>query len=547
MPAGKAERVWRGGVVEAPGGQVEAIAVAEGRIIATGADAEIEALIGPGTMVTDLHGRYLMPGLVESHTHALWGACRDLYEVFVGYRATFDHLMRAVADRAAAIPPGERIVGGPWRLDMRAAMGAVPRETLDAIAPDHVVVLADATQHALWCNSRALEAAGLGPGRLDIPGGVIERDAAGAPTGILAETATGPARRLIRWSAAELDAAARHAARYLNSLGFTAFKEPMAFEDDLRAYRDADAAGRLTLHAAAHIVRFSPMGGAFTPFEEMERLRREYASENLRTGFAKLFLDGVAPSLTASFSEPYLAASGHDAAGHAPDATLLIDRERLKDELSELDRRGFTVKMHAVGDNAANAGLDAIAAARARNGMSGLRHEIAHSSFVARADLPRFAALGAVAECSPKLWFPNPVTAAQLAVLGRARVDRCHAIRDYLDAGAEVVCASDWPAAAPDANPWTGLAGAITRRDPTGAFPGAVGADQAIPLRRALPLWTMNGARALRLEAETGDLTAGKWADFIVLDRPLDAMAPEEIAAIEVRETWWKGRQTHGA
>ena len=97
-----------------------------------------------------------------------------------------------------------------------------------------------------------------------------------------------------------------------------------------------------------------------------------------------------------------------------------------------------------------------------------LRHEIAHANFIAPADLARFAALDAVAEVSPKLWMPNPVTASQRQVLGDARVDTCHPIRSLLATGAEVIYGSDWPAAALDANPWTGLAGMLSRADLTG-------------------------------------------------------------------------------
>ncbi len=198
--------------------------------------------------------------------------------------------------------------------------------------------------------------------------------------------------------------------------------------------------------------------------------------------------------------------------------------------------------MHSVGDNATRRGLDGIEAARRRNGDSGLRHEIAHAAFIDKTDLPRFAKLSAVAEVSPKLWFPNPATAAQVEVLGEERVERCHAIKDYLSAGAEVTYVSDWPAAAPNANPWIGLAGMIFRKDPTGKFAGSVGADQAISLVEALPLFTINGARSLDMEDETGSIKDGKWADFIVLDEPLESLSPEEIGAVEVRETIWKGK-----
>ena len=351
-----------------------------------------------------------------------------------------------------------------------------------------------------------------------------------------------PARALVHRSDAQLADAVREAVRYFNSLGITAFKEPMAFEEELRTYQAADRRGELTLHTAAHIVHSSPLGGDRVPYAEMDRLRQTYVSENLRLDFAKLFLDGVAPGFTASFTQPYLAESGYDAASHDPDATLLIPPGELSEMLIALDARGYTVKMHAVGDNAIAKGLDAIAAARETNGQSGLRHEIAHSNYVSDADLNRFQALDAIAEQSPKMWYPNPGTPVQIALLGADRVQKNHRINDLLIAGAELIYGSDWPAAAPDANPWIGLSGMLTRRNADPAYPGTLAPDQAIPLQAALPIFTTNGARSLGMTDETGSLSAGKWADFVILKENLLDIPAEAIAAVMPEATYWKGQ-----
>ncbi|MCH2165725.1 MAG: amidohydrolase [Marinovum sp.] len=541
-----ADEIWTGGTIltmEPPNPWAEAMAVTGGKITAVGRESDVANLVGPGTRIHQLHGRFVMPGLVESHTHALWGACRTLFDIYVGFDASLSDLLNAVRKRCQENNPTQVVFGGPWRPSMRCEMGTNPRALLDAISTEHTIVLHDASQHLLWCNSLALQRAGIGPDTAHIPGGIIERDSAtGAPNGILAETATAAVRALVQRSPAQLGRAVREAVRYFASFGFTGFKEPMAFEEDLSTYQTADQKGDLTIHLAAHVVHSSPLGGDLVPYEEMDRLRRTYASDNVRLDFAKLFLDGVAPGFTASFIDPYLAESGYDVASHDPDATLLISPTELNDMLIQLDQRGFTVKMHAVGDNAIRKGLDAIAAARTVNGPSDLRHEIAHSSFVSDADLTRFKSLNAVAEVSPKLWYPNPGTAVQKALLGTDRVEKNHRIADFLAANAEVIYGSDWPASAPDANPWTGLSGMLTRRSSDSSFPGTLALDQAISLVDALPIFTINGARSMRMEHETGSLKAGKWADFVVLRENLFSVEPMDIAKIRPQKTCWKGR-----
>lgn len=525
--------------------RAEAMAVKDGKLIAVGQDNDVMNLCGPNTVRHNLHGTFVMPGIVEGHTHALWGACRDLFDVYVGYDACFSDLMSAVRKRIHDRSPGKVIHGGPWRHEMRPDMGPIPKHTLDALSDRHPIVLSDTSQHVIWCNSLALSMAGIGDDTPDIPGGVIERLPSGEPTGILAETAMVGVRDLVQRSDQELAEASRAACRYYNSLGITAFKEPMAYEADLRAYKAADERNDLSLHMAAHIVRQSPMSKAPVSFDDIERLRTDYASENIRTSFAKLFLDGVAPGFTASFIDPYLVESGYDAENHDPDATLLIPPDELNQTVIELDRRGFTVKMHACGDNAIRKGLDAIQAARQTNGASGLRHEIAHSVFVSDADLDRFKALQAIAEISPKLWYPNAATRSQRAVLGGERLEKVHRISDLIQAGAELIYGSDWPASAPDANPWTGLSGMLTRQNGDSKFGGTLGKAQAISLDTALPIFTRNGARSLGMETQTGSLSAGKWADFVVLGQSLFKLHPSDIAGIGVQQTVWKGRTVH--
>lgn len=544
-----ADSVWVNGRIQTLDRQLSthsAMAVRSGDLVFVGDDRGVQAHIGTGTTIHDLGGKFAMPGLIDAHTHALWGACRDNFEVFVGYDADLDALIEGVRARVSSTPAGEWIAGGPWKLQCREELGLRPKELLDRVAPDHPVALKDLTQHSLWLNSRALEICGIDRHTPDVPGGHIERDSmTGEPLGILNENASAMVRSHLVPSAETLLHAADIAAKMFNRYGITAIKEPMAFETDLLAYRDADRSGRLTVHLAAHIARTAPMLEGKTPYDEMQSWRDAYASRHINTGFAKLFLDGVAPSRTAAFVAPYLPGPGYDAESHDPEAMLLLKPDELEKEVIELDQLGFVVKMHAIGDRAVQAGLDAIAAARRENGNSGLRHEIAHTTFVRDEDLERFAELDAVAEVSPKLWFPNPVTPGQVAVLGPERTQRCYPIRLLMEAGAELVYGSDWPAAAPDANPWIGLAGMISRTHPLGLFEGSIGQDQKISLAEALPLFTTNAARSMGMEHRIGSLEIGKSADFIVLEKSIFDMDIEELARTQVSKTVFEGNIVH--
>ncbi|MDE2364796.1 MAG: amidohydrolase [Hyphomicrobiales bacterium] len=520
-----------------------AMLVRDGKIVCVGEESDAAAAAGAGARRHDLHGRFLMPGMIDSHTHALWGGRRDLFECFVGYAATLDQLLAAVAARANTLPEGTWIEGGPWRFEHVAQLGDSPRAVLDRIAPRHPVALKDTTQHNLWANSLALSAARISRDSADPHGGRIGRDASGEPDGALFESGATPVRNALVVTSEQNAQAAAYVAKAFHALGITGFKEPMAIESDLATYCAADAAGALNLHVSCHLVRQSPLADDFTPYETLLAWRNAYSRGNIRADCAKLFLDGVAPSLTASFLDPYLPGSGpgYDPARYDADAILQLSPQRICEEVTALDRLGFTVKMHAVGDRAVRAGLDAIEAARAANGESGLRHEIAHTPFVHEDDMPRFRALGAVAEVSPKLWFPNAITAGQIAVLGAERTQRCHPIRSLMAAGAELVYGSDWPAAAPDVDPWIGLSGMLTRRHPNDAYPGSVGPNEAVGLDEALPLFTVNGARAMGREALTGALKPEYSADFIVLDRDLYAIAPEAVAETRVLMTVFSG------
>ena len=261
------------------------------------------------------------------------------------------------------------------------------------------------------------------------------------------------------------------------------------------------------------------------------------------TEFVKIFLDGVpTPARTAAMIAPYVPDEAH---GANFTGSLHVPADVLAADVTELDRRGFTVKIHAAGDRSIRAGLDAIEAARKANGESGLRHELAHASFIDPADIPRFARLGAVADYSPIIWFRSSIIDAVLAAVGKGRGERMWPTRALLDAGALIASGSDWPAAVPDQNPWVGIEALVTRRDPRGGTAEPFWPEQAVTLTEALTIYTINGARALRLEKQTGSMEVGKSADLIVLDRNPFKVPIEDVGETKVQLTLFEGRPVY--
>jgi len=197
--------------------------------------------------------------------------------------------------------------------------------------------------------------------------------------------------------------------------------------------------------------------------------------------------------------------------------------------------------MHAAGDGAVRVALDAIEQVRKTNGASGLRHEIAHAGYIHPDDLPRFAELNVTADLSPYLWFPRPINESILDAIGERALDYWP-IRDLLESGANVAAGSDWPSVAESVNPWPAIEALVTRRNPYTNGEEALWPEQAITLEQALKIFTLDGARAYRLEEQTGSIEPGKSADLIVLNQNLFEVPIESVSETTINKTFFEGR-----
>ncbi|HJD82335.1 amidohydrolase [Kitasatospora aureofaciens] len=523
--------------------RASSLAVTGGRITAVGHD-EVRELIGPNTEVVDLAGKLLLPGFQDAHIHAVFGGVESAACDLTGTVGVAEYLERIRA-YAEAHPDREWITGSGWSLE--SFEGGLPtRQLLDSVVPDRPVHLTNRDHHGAWANTRALELAGLTRDTPDPADGRIEREADGTPAGMLQEGATALVARLVPpATAAERLTGLLRAQRLLHSLGITGWQDALLGEfngqpDPSDAYLAAARSGALTARVTGALW-WDRDRGAEQITELVER-RAELSHGRFRAGSVKIMQDGIAENFTAAMTSPYLDGCGCLTANSG---LSFVDPAALCGYVTELDALDFQVHFHALGDRAVREALDAVEAARAKNGRRATRHHLAHLQVVHPDDLHRFARLGAVANIQP-LWAAHEPQMDELTIpfLGPERAARQYPFGALQRAGATLAAGSDWPVSSPD--PLAGLHVAVNRMEP-GAVDGRVFLpEQRLDLASALAAYTAGSAH-VNGHDDAGTLAVGQLADLVVLDRDILTGPPTEIADARVERTYVGGELVYAA
>ena len=526
-----------GAVYTVDAGQPTAAAVAidQGRIVYVGADDTARQYIGRTTRVIDLQGRTLLPGFQDSHVHPGDAPNPDTM-LDLGGLKTRDEIIERIQRFAVSHPDKAWIVGTGWDEAAFLPSGQPTRDMLDAVVPGQAVFLTNNSQHMGWANSLALTKSGVTSSTPDPSNGRIERDATGSPTGVLQEAAMDLVRGAIPPQSTDDIAADLTAA--LNELkrnGITAFVDAASFPPLTKAYAVLAKAGRIDQRA--HICQYyDPALDDDLQVTELMHNRKAFVGTSVDANCVKIVLDGAYGSHTVALLEPY--SDEPEKFGHGK---LFVDPERLKRVVSRLDAEGFQIHVHALGDRAVRTSLDAFAEGRRVNGVRDSRHTLAHVAMIDPADLPRFKALGVVANMSP-LWNRGDPWETVFApkMFGPQRSANLYLTRSLLDAHTTLVWGSDWPVTGVD--PLDGIETAVTRRYPGGRTPEGVEDAPWIPAQRvtlpeAVAAYTASGAYLLHDEGERGTIAVGKLADLVVLSRNLFATDPLAIHTIEVDMT----------
>ena len=511
--------VWTGAEGAAT---AQAIAVRGGRIVAVGANDDVQKFIGPRTRRLDLGGRFVVPGFIDDHTHFLGGGFQ-LGSVDLRDAPSPAEFTRRIAAFARSLPPGRWITGGDW--DHERFPGAVlPRKAwIDAVTRANPVFVTRLDGHMGLANSVTLKLAGITKATKDPPGGTIVRDRrTGEPTGILKDGAMDLVYRVMPDpSDAEYDDAFRRAQAQALSLGVTMIDDMGGHGwRDLATFRRAENAGELKLRVYA-----------FVPLADWHQLQDSVAKNGrgdarLRWGGVKGFVDGSLGATTAWFFQPY---------ADAPNTSGLTvtDTAVLREQILQADRAHLQVAVHAVGDRANNWLLDTYDWIERRDGARDRRFRIEHAQHLVPSDIKRFAQLGVLPSVQPYHAIDDGRWAQKR--IGPERILTSYPFRSLLDTRARLMFGSDWTVAPID--PILGIYAAVTRRTLDGRNPRGWVPEQKIGVADALRAYTVNNAYGSFRERDLGTLTRGKRADMDVLSQNLLRIDPTRIPQVRVEYT----------
>lgn len=571
-----ADVVLRGGKVVTMDGQrrvAQAVAVRDGRIAFVGSDADAARRIGAHTKVIELGGRMVMPGFVDAHLHALAGG-RALLLCDLAYapltRAQLAGRIQACLDATPDASPDTWLEAVNWDRQSTASLDADPTKALlDGLATTRPIAVTSADFHSVLANSRAFALAGIDAGTPDPQGGKFLRDAQGNPTGICEDAAGFELKAAIPPdSEADELKQGRAALAALREQGITTFMDAAAGEPHLRVFKALRDSGELTarVNLAMNLDPATANTAPATAIAQAKSLAAQADSSpptpapGVHSRVVKVFMDGVvnAPADTGSLLTPYLQNIGTDAAPQwVPGANLgqlYYTPQSIQALMLASVDAGLDMHLHATGEGAVRAVLDAVAATRQARPQADFRPAIAHDETVAAADYGRFAALDVMATMSFQWAQRAPYSIGDTENhLGVDRFARMEPSGSLQQAGARIVHGSDWPIDPFDT--FLALKIGVTRSgDPTNPhspaslspiFEGPINADPALSRDAVLAAITLNAAHQLRLDRQVGSIEAGKFADLIVLERDFLGVADEELGRNRVLLTMVGGEVIH--
>ena len=528
--------VINGKVYASDGGAdlAEAVAIRGNKVIRVGSNREIQRLKRAQTVVVDARGGAVMPGFIDAHAHLISGGL-SLDQISLSDATTIDAIKDTIRVWSEAHPEREWITGRGWYY--QPFNGAMPtRQMLDALVPDRPAYLIAYDGHTGWANTKALKAAGITRGTKSPANGAIVKDSRGEPTGALKEAAmTLMTAAAPKPTEEDRLAAARAAIDEAHRFGITSVQDAGGGAGDLDLFDRLRKRKELTLRVYQALRADATLTEA--NLDELEQVRTRFADDPvLKTGAIKLIADGVIESHTAAMLEPYA-----NRPGIKGDARFTP--EQLNKVVAMLDKRGWQIMTHAIGDAAVRMSLDAYQSAAKANPAPerGRRHRIEHIETIDPADVPRFGKLGVVASFQPVHATPSPTPGDVWSVnIGEARASRGWMWNSIARSGGRLAFGSDWPVMTLD--PLKGLHVAVTRATQDGLPEGGWIPSERLPLRKAIDAYTRDAAWASFDELRKGVLARDMLADIVVLTDDIFSGPASRLTTTEVAVTIVDGK-----
>lgn len=519
----------------------ESVSIRDGKIVAVGNRFDVKASVGGDAQVVDLGGKTLLPGLIDSHVHAIYGGMgllsadaqdkvRDVSEL-----VTF----AAEAKKSGRGMSGDVLVVTGVPLAIWSHIPELNEQFNGGAYANQPVYLGGMDGHTGWSNAALRKRAGLNKAYISKLSEAkrkyygLQPDL--TPNGFGVDEGLDVVQKKIPPAdAAKHLAGAEEAVKYLHSLGITSWLDPAVDASQLKAYSDLAAANKLTAHVAAFVV---VKANQPKPLQDALALKAKFADvPNLTVPGVKVFADGVVeyPSQSAAMTAPY------KNTGKLGD--LLFEPAKFAQMCIDADKQGLIVHTHAIGDLAVHETLNGYEAARKANGDSKLPHTITHLQFVRADDVPRFKPLGVIASYQ-LLWAAASVDSIDLIqpYVTPEIFQWQYPARSMLHAGTVIAGASDWPVSTP--NVFNGIYEAETRKGPK----GVLDPNQVVPRDAMLYAYTINAARAMNQQASIGSIEPGKLADMTLVDRDVLTVPAEEMRDTQIVWTMVGGEWVYRA
>ncbi len=497
---------------------------ASGKILARGDNSVSQQYQGARTI--DAAGRALLPGLIDGHGHVL-NLGLNLSQVELRQSSSEADAVAKVVAFAKQQPQAQWILGRGWNQVLWPEQQFPTTQLLDEAIKDKPVWLSRVDAHAGWANSKALQLAGITKDSIDPPGGQIQRDKQGNPTGVLIDNAMLLVEKHIPpTNPAEIEAALNAAFKHLLALGITSTHDAGVDEANLSMYQQLAASQKIPMRIYAMLSATDPKLPsrlAAGPIDDPQ--------DRLDVRSVKIYGDGALGSRGAALLADYSDKPGET-------GLLLTQPDALTAVMKLTLDSGFQANVHAIGDRANRLVLDRFELLQTPEARAKSRNRVEHAQVVAPKDLPRFARLQVLPSMQPTHATSDKNMAG--ARLGVARLRGAYAWRTLVDMKNPVVCGSDYPVEL--ANPFAGLHAAVTRQDQANQPAGGWLAEQKLTVEEALRCFTVDAAYGAYQEQAMGSLSAGQWADFLLLDQDIFSIDPTKIWQTKVLQTYVGGQ-----